>query len=393
MPKSAGAKVETKEEAKAETTTLEELMASLGLAQPPPNLLEKDSEGDELVLAESVESTDGTSALAESDIDLVQLYLRQAARYPLLDATEEVCLAKQIEAGVLARELLDSSRGDNLDRQDLVEIEELGSLAFERMVVSNLRLVFSIARRYAGRGMQILDLVQEGNLGLITAVGKFDHRLGYKFSTYATWWIRQAIDRGMANQMTVIRKPVHIVEDLRRIRSLIRARHLVGDSEPTVNEIADALDLASTKVESLLELMRPVVSLAEPMPCADLGWIEFWQDLDSREVELQYLLLDDEQNAAAFSTLEAAFLKRQCDLVLGALEGREAQVLRLRFGLTDGQEMTLDQVGKVMGVTRERVRQIQLKALEKLRVPALAGDLLDYYGPIASSVKEIEATS
>lgn len=375
MPKSAAANVETKQEFKAETTTLDELMWGLGLAQPPPSLLVEDPKGDELILAEDV---DATSELGQSDFDLVQLYLRQAAKSPLLTADEEVCLAKQIEAGVLARELLDSERGAPRDHGDLVEIEELGSLAFERMVVSNLRLVFSIARRYAGRGIQILDLVQEGNLGLIKAVDKFDHRLGYKFSTYATWWIRQAIDRFIANQMTVIRKPVHIVGDLRRIRSLIRARHLAGDSEPTVDEIADALDLASVKVESLLELMKPVVSLTEPMPCADPGWIEYWQDLDSREVELQYLLVDDEQNPDEISTLEAEFLKTKVDMVLGALEGREARVLRLRFGLTDGQEMTLDQVGHVLGVTRERVRQIQVKALEKLRDPALAGQLLDY---------------
>ncbi|MDI6821447.1 MAG: RNA polymerase sigma factor RpoD [Actinomycetota bacterium] len=297
--------------------------------------------------------------------DPVRMYLKEIGKVPLLTAKEEVELAKKIEAGEMAARKLEENSG--LPRAEIRRLNRLiegGSVAKRKLVEANLRLVVSIAKRYVGRGMLFLDLIQEGNLGLIRAVEKFDYRKGYKFSTYATWWIRQAITRAIADQARTIRIPVHMVET---INKLIRVqRQLLQDfgREPTPEEIAREMDLSPEKVREILKISQEPVSLETPIgeeEDSQLG--DFIED---QEAEVP-------ADAASFSLLQ-----EQLREVLDTLSERERKVIELRFGLIDGHPRTLEEVGRVFGVTRERIRQIESKTLSKLRHPSRSAKLKDY---------------
>jgi RNA polymerase primary sigma factor len=297
--------------------------------------------------------------------DPVRMYLKEIGKVALLTAEEEVSLAKRIEARefALARFASDEKLSEDA-RRKLRETEEDGLKAKKKLVEANLRLVVSIAKRYVGRGMLFLDLIQEGNLGLIRAVEKFDYVKGYKFSTYATWWIRQAITRAIADQARTIRIPVHMVET---INKLVRVqRQLLQDlgREPTPDEIADEMELTPEKVREILKVSQEPVSLETPIG----------------EEEDSHLGDFIEDSGAVVPGDAAAFklLQEQLEEVLDDLNTREKRVIQLRFGLLDGQPRTLEEVGKVFGVTRERIRQIESKTLSKLRHPSRSGRLRDY---------------
>ncbi|MEW6189098.1 MAG: RNA polymerase sigma factor RpoD [Actinomycetota bacterium] len=297
--------------------------------------------------------------------DPVRMYLKEIGKVPLLTAKEEVELAKKIEAGEMAARKLEENSGlPRAEIRHLNRLVEEGSVAKRKLVEANLRLVVSIAKRYVGRGMLFLDLIQEGNLGLIRAVEKFDYRKGYKFSTYATWWIRQAITRAIADQARTIRIPVHMVET---INKLIRVqRQLLQDlgREPTPEEIAGEMDLSPEKVREILKISQEPVSLETPIgeeEDSQLG--DFIED---QEAEVP-------ADAASFSLLQ-----EQLRRVLDTLSERERKVIELRFGLIDGHPRTLEEVGRVFGVTRERIRQIESKTLSKLRHPSRSAKLKDY---------------
>ncbi len=298
--------------------------------------------------------------------DLIRLYLRQIGRVPLLTAAEEVTLARAVEAGVLARERLDAfgSRGDARARRDLAEVIAQGERAKDRLVESNLRLVVSIAKRYAGASIGLLDLVQEGNLGLIRAVEKFDYARGFKFSTYASWWIRQGISRAVADQGRTIRVPVHVAETMHRV--LRSQRDLVQQlgRQPSAQEVAEVVDLSAERVEEVRRLAVEPLSLHLPVG-ADPG------------SELGDLLVDDSAQDPEGMAAASLFGELVED-VLGRLGERERAMVRLRYGLDDGRTHTLAEVGHIFGVTRERVRQIEARALATLRRPPLADRLRDY---------------
>jgi RNA polymerase primary sigma factor len=305
-------------------------------------------------------------ALKAPTNDPVRMYLKEIGRVALLTAQEEVWLAKRIEAGVLASERLHKERS-KMSPDKIMEAEWLehdGAMAKRHLVEANLRLVVSIAKRYVGRGMAFLDLIQEGNLGLIRAVEKFDYRKGYKFSTYATWWIRQAITRAIADQARTIRIPVHMVET---INKLVRIqRQLLQDygREPTADEIGIQMELSPDKVREIQKISQEPVSLETPIG-------------EEEDSHLGDFIPDDE----AVVPLERAsfkLLQEQVESVLHTLSGREKEVIRLRFGLVDGQPRTLEEVGKKFGVTRERIRQIESKTLSKLRHPSRSQKLRDY---------------
>jgi len=304
----------------------------------------------------------GTSASAG---DPVRLYLLQIGRVSLLSAEEEVDLAKRVEAGLAASALL--AEGGTLDvarRRELQRVERGGQLGRRRLVESNLRLVVSIAKRYVGRGLLFLDLIQEGNLGLIRAVEKFDYTKGYKFSTYATWWIRQAITRAIADQARTIRVPVHMVETINKVVRTQRELHQLLGREPTMAEIGEKLELRPERVEEILRIAQEPVSLESPVGEED----------DSS-------LGDFIEDAEAVVPPDAAtflLLREQIAEVLDALTERERKVVELRFGMVDGEPRTLEEVGNAFGVTRERIRQIESKTLSKLRQPARSQRLRDY---------------
>ena len=299
--------------------------------------------------------------------DPVRLYLREIGRVSLLTAADEVDLAKAIEAGLFAAEKIAVEPGlSEAERRDLHAVQVAGVLAKRRLVEANLRLVVSIAKRYVGRGMAFLDLIQEGNLGLIRAVEKFDYTKGFKFSTYATWWIRQAITRAIADQARTIRIPVHMVETINKVIRL--QRQLLQDlgREPTPEELGAALELPPEKVVEIQKLAQEPVSLDTPIGEADDSHFgDFIEDADAVAPS----------EAAAF-----LLLKEQLELLLHDLSEREKQVLILRFGLADGRARTLEEVGQAFGVTRERIRQIESKTLLKLRHPSRAAKLRDYLG-------------
>jgi RNA polymerase primary sigma factor len=306
------------------------------------------------------------AALKAPTNDPVRMYLKEIGRVALLTAQEEVELAKRIEAGVIAEERLSSTatKYSPEEREHLRWLVFDGHRAKRHLVEANLRLVVSIAKRYVGRGMAFLDLIQEGNLGLIRAVEKFDHLKGFKFSTYATWWIRQAITRAIADQARTIRIPVHMVET---INKLVRIqRQLLQDlgREPTAEEIAEQMEMSSEKVREIQKISQEPVSLETPVGEED----------DSA-------LGDFIEDAEAVVPLERAsfrLLQEQLETVLHTLSDREKEVIRLRFGLVDGQPRTLEDVGKKFGVTRERIRQIESKTLSKLRHPSRSQKLRDY---------------
>ncbi len=316
-----------------------------------------------------VESVDDEPAAAEAaqagpTSDPVRLYLKEIGKVPLLTAELEVELATAVEAGLFAAEKLNQPGLPQALRRDLELVRLQGVLAKRHLVEANLRLVVSIAKRYVGRGMLFLDLIQEGNLGLIRAVEKFDYTKGFKFSTYATWWIRQAITRAIADQARTIRIPVHMVETINKVVRL--QRRLLQDlgREPTPEELAAQLDLSPDKVRDILKLAQEPVSLDTPIGEADdLHLGDFIEDSDA--------VVPGE--AASFLMLQS-----QLASVLHELGDREKRVIELRYGLTDGRARTLEEVGQEFGVTRERIRQIESKTLLKLRHPSRAAKLRDY---------------
>lgn len=301
--------------------------------------------------------------------DSVRAYLKQIGKVALLNAEEEVELAKRIEAGLYATQLMSelAERGDKLpaaQRRDMMWICRDGDRAKNHLLEANLRLVVSLAKRYTGRGMAFLDLIQEGNLGLIRAVEKFDYTKGYKFSTYATWWIRQAITRAMADQARTIRIPVHMVEVINKLGRI--QRELLQDlgREPTPEELAKEMDITPEKVLEIQQYAREPISLDQTI--GDEG--------DSQLGDF----IEDSEAVVAVDAVSFTLLQDQLQSVLETLSEREAGVVRLRFGLTDGQPRTLDEIGQVYGVTRERIRQIESKTLSKLRHPSRSQVLRDY---------------
>jgi RNA polymerase primary sigma factor len=304
-------------------------------------------------------------AAAGPSADLFRQYLHEIGRIPLLAAVEEVQLARRVEAGLFAEEKLNST--PDLDSRLAVDLDRLvvlGRMAKRRLIEANLRLVVSIAKRYVGRGLTMLDLVQEGNLGLIRAVEKFDYARGYKFSTYATWWIRQAMSRALADQARTIRVPVHVVELINRVvrakRQLLQERGY----EPTTEQVAAQLGLPPVRVSEVLRLAQEPISLHAPVGEED-------------DVSLGDLIEDGD---AASPMESAAFLllREHLEAVLSTLGERERKVVQLRYGLADGRPRTLEEIGQIFGVTRERIRQIEYKTLNKLRDHAYAEQLRGY---------------
>nr|WP_231134128.1 RNA polymerase sigma factor [Motilibacter deserti] len=302
--------------------------------------------------------------------DLVRVYLREIGRVPLLTAEQEVSLARSVEAGLFAAERLETGdddpelRHDAQLRHDLGVLAREGRRAKEHLVAANLRLVVSVAKRYAGRGLPLLDLVQEGNLGLIRAVEKFDYTRGYKFSTYASWWIRQAVSRALADQGRTIRVPVHMAESINRVLRSQRSLLQELGREPTPDEVAERAQLPVVRVVEALRVAVEPVSLH--LAVGEDGGSELGD------------LIEDVEAVTPVDSVCSSLLHDHLDAVLSCLGERERQVVRLRYGLDDGEVHTLEEVGQRFGVTRERVRQIEAKTLAKLRQPTFAQQLRDY---------------
>ncbi len=328
----------------------------------------KDGEGEDSGFVMSNDDEDAPAqqvVTAGATADPVKDYLKQIGKVALLNAEQEVELAKRIEAGLFAEEKLNA--GDKIDmkvKRELWWIAQDGKKAKNHLLEANLRLVVSLAKRYTGRGMLFLDLIQEGNLGLIRAVEKFDYTKGYKFSTYATWWIRQAITRAMADQARTIRIPVHMVEVINKLARVQRQMLQDLGREPTPEELAKELDMTPEKVVEVQKYGREPISLHTP-----LG-----EDGDSEFGDL----IEDSEAVVPADAVSFTLLQEQLHSVLDTLSEREAGVVSMRFGLTDGQPKTLDEIGKVYGVTRERIRQIESKTMSKLRHPSRSQALRDY---------------
>ena len=329
---------------------------------------DKPAKGDEGFTISDIDDTDEpvqTVTVAGATADPVKDYLKQIGKVALLNAEQEVELAKRIEAGLFAEEMLaEASKLDKKTRLDLEWIATDGRRAKNHLLEANLRLVVSLAKRYTGRGMLFLDLIQEGNLGLIRAVEKFDYTKGYKFSTYATWWIRQAITRAMADQARTIRIPVHMVEVINKLARVQRQMLQDLGREPTPEELAKELDMTPEKVVEVQKYGREPISLHTPL--GEEGDSEFGD------------LIEDSEAIVPSDAVSFTLLQEQLESVLDTLSDREAGVVRMRFGLTDGQPKTLDEIGKVYGVTRERIRQIESKTMSKLRHPSRSQVLRDY---------------
>nr|WP_174257711.1 sigma-70 family RNA polymerase sigma factor [Phytoactinopolyspora alkaliphila] len=296
--------------------------------------------------------------------DLVRRYLDEIGRVPLLSAAEEVSLARAIEAGVLAEERMAHNGPADPDYADLAEVAVAGRAAKRRLTEANLRLVVSVARRYARRGLSLLDLVQEGNVGLMRAVERFDFARGYKFSTYATWWIRQAIGRALAEQSRTIRLPVHVVDELNRILRARRSLWQAQAREPTHEELSAHSGVAQERITDLLAFVDEPVSLQAPVG-------------DKSEQSFGELVEDTDELSPA-EIVAQAMLKDQVSSVLSCLSEREQSVVRLRYGLDDGRMRTLEEVGRLLGVTRERIRQIERRTLSKLRQEESTVELREY---------------
>lgn len=339
-----------------------------------------DDDDDEIILDDEdeveVEKIDLSVPDGVSVEDPVRMYLKEIGKVPLLSAEEEIELAQKMEEGAVAAEKITimKKRMEEASEEEKAELQEeiknlqvavdAGSDAKKRLAEANLRLVVSIAKRYVGRGMLFLDLIQEGNLGLIKAVEKFDYRKGYKFSTYATWWIRQAITRAIADQARTIRIPVHMVETINKLIRVSRQLLQELGREPAPEEIAEEMNMPVDRVREILKISQEPVSLETPIG-------------EEEDSHLGDFIKDDNvpvpADAAAFT-----LLKEQLEEVLGTLTEREQKVLTLRFGLEDGRARTLEEVGKEFNVTRERIRQIEAKALRKLRHPSRSRKLKDY---------------
>jgi len=326
---------------------------------------EDDRAGFTLTASEEDDLPAQTVVTAGATADPVKDYLKQIGRVPLLNAEQEVELAKRVEAGLFAEETLNAgSKFERKLKRELDWIAEDGRRAKNHLLEANLRLVVSLAKRYTGRGMLFLDLIQEGNLGLIRAVEKFDYTKGYKFSTYATWWIRQAITRAMADQARTIRIPVHMVEVINKLARVQRQMLQDLGREPTPEELAKELDMTPEKVVEVQKYGREPISLHTPL--GEEGDSEFGD------------LIEDSEAVVPADAVSFTLLQEQLHSVLDTLSEREAGVVAMRFGLTDGQPKTLDEIGKVYGVTRERIRQIESKTMSKLRHPSRSQVLRDY---------------
>ncbi len=334
------------------------------LAEEPAG---EELEAEEFVISDEDDADEPAAQVAQAGAtaDPVKDYLKQIGKVPLLNAEQEVELAKRIEAGLFAEEKINGEEKLNAKLQrELQIIAEDGRRAKNHLLEANLRLVVSLAKRYTGRGMLFLDLIQEGNLGLIRAVEKFDYTKGYKFSTYATWWIRQAITRAMADQARTIRIPVHMVEVINKLARVQRQMLQDLGREPTPEELAKELDMTPEKVIEVQKYGREPISLHTP-----LG-----EDGDSEFGDL----IEDSEAIVPADAVSFTLLQEQLHSVLDTLSEREAGVVSMRFGLTDGQPKTLDEIGKVYGVTRERIRQIESKTMSKLRHPSRSQVLRDY---------------
>jgi RNA polymerase primary sigma factor len=330
-----------------------------------PTLKEDESKGFVISAADDTDEPEQQVMVAGATADPVKDYLKQIGKVPLLNAEMEVELAKRIEAGLFSDEKLATGGKISAKVQDEYEwIAADGRRAKNHLLEANLRLVVSLAKRYTGRGMLFLDLIQEGNLGLIRAVEKFDYTKGYKFSTYATWWIRQAITRAMADQARTIRIPVHMVEVINKLARVQRQMLQDLGREPTPEELAKELDMTPEKVIEVQKYGREPISLHTP-----LG-----EDGDSEFGDL----IEDSEAIVPADAVSFTLLQEQLHAVLDTLSEREAGVVSMRFGLTDGQPKTLDEIGKVYGVTRERIRQIESKTMSKLRHPSRSQVLRDY---------------
>lgn len=327
--------------------------------------LTSEEEGFALSDSDDADEPEQQVVSAGATADPVKDYLKQIGKVALLNAVQEVELAKRIEAGLFAEERLGADDAVNdADLEDFQWIAEDGHRAKNHLLEANLRLVVSLAKRYTGRGMLFLDLIQEGNLGLIRAVEKFDYTKGYKFSTYATWWIKQAITRAMADQARTIRIPVHMVEVINKLARVQRQMLQDLGREPTPEELAVELDMTPEKVVEVQKYGREPISLHTP-----LG-----EDGDSEFGDL----IEDSEAVVPADAVNFTLLQEQLNDVLDTLSEREAGVVSMRFGLTDGQPKTLDEIGKVYGVTRERIRQIESKTMSKLRHPSRSQVLRDY---------------
>jgi RNA polymerase primary sigma factor len=329
--------------------------------EPPENELvavEETEAGSEPALDDYLASIDTT--------DSIGLYLKEVSQVPLLTATEEVELAQRNEHGRKAREELAHGTAGPRRRTELRKLIEDGWSAREHLITANSRLVISVAKKYMGRGVPFLDLIQEGNIGLMRATKKYDYRRGHKFSTYATWWIRQAVTRALADQGRTIRVPVHMND---QINKFLRAQHQLTQRlghEPTIEEMADALEVPLQKVENIIRVARRPLSLEMPT--------------DDEEDSVLGDFIEDEEIAPPDETAINNLLRENLREVLNDLPPREVRILQLRYGLIDGQTYTLEEVGRKMGVTRERVRQIESQALSRLRHPSIRRKLHDYLG-------------
>lgn len=311
------------------------------------------------------EKSKASDDLANIDTDdTIGLYLKEVSRVPLLTAVEEVELAQRIESGRMAREELARGNVTTRRRTELRHLIEDGWSAREHLITANSRLVISVAKKYMGRGVPFLDLIQEGNIGLIRATKKFEYRRGHKFSTYATWWIRQAVTRAIADQGRTIRVPVHMGD---QINKLLRIQHQLTQRlgrGPTVEELAETLEVPPKKVENMIQVARRPLSLELPT--------------DDEEDSMLGDFIEDDEAPPPDDTATYNLLKEHLGLVLDSLPPREVRILQLRYGLLDGQSYTLEEVGRKMGVTRERVRQIEAQALSRLRHPSIKRRLRDY---------------
>jgi RNA polymerase primary sigma factor len=356
-------------EAERDIDQLEEAYAALLAAGVP--YLDDVSEGEDgredeaLEEEEPADSKEDEGYLSSVDADdTVGLYLKEVGRVPLLTAEEEVSLAKRIERGRKAREELAKGLTSARRQEELQRLIEDGWAAREHLITANSRLVISVAKKYMGRGVPFLDLIQEGNIGLIRAAKKFDYRRGHKFSTYATWWIRQAVTRAIADQGRTIRVPVHMGD---QINKLLRISHQLTQRlgrDPSTDELADALEVTPKKVENMIQVARRPLSLETPT--------------DEEEDSVLGDFIEDEDSPAPAETVTQNLLREQLQDVLDTLPPREVRILQLRYGLLDGESYTLEEVGRKMGVTRERVRQIEAQALSRLRHPTHRRRLVDY---------------
>ncbi len=363
-------------EAEQDMDQLEEAFAALISAGIPyvENVPDKSGPGNEELEEEEEDSADDATLLEQEKNylanidtdDTIGLYLKEVGRVPLLTAEEEVQLAKRIEAGREAREEMARGNVSPKRRQELRALIEDGWAAREHLITANSRLVISVAKKYMGRGVPFLDLIQEGNIGLIRAAKKFDYRRGHKFSTYATWWIRQAVTRAIADQGRTIRVPVHMGD---QINKLLRVQHQLTQKlgrDPTVEELAQALEVTPQKVENMIQVARRPLSLETPT--------------DDEEDSVLGDFIEDEEIPPPDETATYNLLREHLEGVLEGLPPREVRILQLRYGLLDGQAYTLEEVGRKMGVTRERVRQIEAQALSRLRHPAIRRKLREYLG-------------